>query len=304
MMRLFAFMLISLFVGCVHVPLRKNTLKQAQSLSDLHEQQVLSNIAKSIAEPNSVPYFAIPKAGSTQVTGTGGSTLSLVWNPRTIVSETLGLNASGTLSENWTLEPINNPDKLNLMSCLLKHVSCKTYGECEDCEKRLTTFFKEKYPTCLPQCWFHHGCKSDVPKHCRKVGRHDSTYVWVTPQYYGELNIITLAFLDIATADLTAFQPSKPFKVTQTFKGANGNEIKGEYNVSKDDYDKMIKTMTGVEKTMNATSTSDSNPEATLPIIPFDILTPSTPLEDSSREFKKRTEPFGGLDSLLLLPRQ
>lgn len=169
MMRLFSFMLISLFVGCVHVPLRKNTLKQAQSLSDLHEQQVLSNIAKSIAEPNSVPYFAIPKAGSTQVTGTGGSTLSLVWNPRTIVSETLGLNASGTLSENWTLEPINNPDKLILMSCLLKHVSGKTYGECEDCEKRLTTFFKEKYPICLPQCWFHHGCKSDVPKHCRKV---------------------------------------------------------------------------------------------------------------------------------------
>ena len=302
-MRLFTCVLISLFVGCVHVPLRKNTLRQAQSLSDLHEQQVLSNIAKSIAEPNSVPYFATPKAGSTQVTGTGGSTLSLLWNPRTIVSETFGLNASGTLSENWTLEPINNPDKLNLMSCLLKHVTCKTYDECEDCEKRLSMFFKDKYPACLPRCWFHHGCKSDVPKNCRKVGRHDSTFVWVTPEYYGELNAITLAFLDIATADLSAFQPSKPVKVTQTFKGAGGNEIKGEYNVSKADYDKLLENMTDEASKMNATSSNETHPKETLPNIPFNIIKPSSQFEDSSQQFKKRNESSNGLDSLLLLPR-
>lgn len=65
--------LVLFSVGCAHVPLARNTLKQVQTVADIQEQQVLDNIARAVAEPDSTPFYSVPKAGSTQVSQNGAA---------------------------------------------------------------------------------------------------------------------------------------------------------------------------------------------------------------------------------------
>jgi hypothetical protein len=292
--------LLFIISGCAHVPLRRNTLKQSQTLSDLLEQQVLDNIALSIAAPHSTPYFGLPKGGSTQMTQSGSSTVSLSWNPRTLVSEVLGITGGGALTENWTLEPVTNPDRLDLMSCLLQHVTCRGDGVCQDCDSKLRVFFKDKYPSCLPTCFYGRGRKCDVPKNCAKVGRSENTYVWVTGKHYAELQAITLAMLDIITADLKEFAPPDPkpksIKVTQKIIGMNGTELTGEFQVSREDYNKLIDSL----QKNGDTKTSMTPESMSVPM----LIKPSD-IPESGPVFRQRRESSDGpIQSLLLLPRQ
>ncbi|MFM2001710.1 MAG: hypothetical protein RI963_1136 [Planctomycetota bacterium] len=54
---------VGLFSGCTHRQLRWNTTHQAQTLTDIYEQQVLDNLAMFVRNPNSTPFFAFPNAG-------------------------------------------------------------------------------------------------------------------------------------------------------------------------------------------------------------------------------------------------
>ena len=59
--------------GCTHVQLRKNTVRQARTLADLHQQQVVDNLAMFVYDHNALPYFAVPDSASStlQDAGTG-----------------------------------------------------------------------------------------------------------------------------------------------------------------------------------------------------------------------------------------
>ena len=46
--------------GCTHVQLRKNTVNQADTLSEIYQQQVLDNLAMFVYDYYSLPHFAIP----------------------------------------------------------------------------------------------------------------------------------------------------------------------------------------------------------------------------------------------------
>lgn len=294
---IFLFCLVLTINGCAHAPLRRNTLRQAQTLSNVYEQQVLDNIALAIAAPESTPYFAIPKGGSTQVTQSGTSTVGLTWSPRTLLTETLNINGTGSLTENWSLEPVTNPDRLDLMSCLLLYVTCRDSSHCQGCNEKLAFFFKDKFPECIPTCFFGFGKRSEVPKHCSKVGRYGQTYVWVAPGRYADLQAITLAMLDIVTADLKDFSPpnTKTVKVKQRFIGANGAELEGEFNVTPSEYNDMLE---GVKKLQTNKSADDK-----LDISP-DIISPSMSIEVAPMFRQRRETNDGPSQSLLLLPRQ
>jgi hypothetical protein len=51
--------------------------------------------------------------------------------------------------------------------------------------------------------WVHVGCKKNVPKEACYVGKHNHTYVWVTPEEMTSLTHLTIAVLDIAGSDLS-----------------------------------------------------------------------------------------------------
>jgi hypothetical protein len=63
--------------------------------------------------------------------------------------------------------------------------------------------FRELYHTLQPG-WVGKGRRKDVPKNACYVGHHGNTYVWVTPDHLEQLTNLTIAIVDVATANTAA----------------------------------------------------------------------------------------------------
>jgi hypothetical protein len=236
-------------LGCTHDQLRRNSLGQASSLAELHEQQVLDNIARFVHNPETIPYFALPGNALNEMNDKGSFVNNGLFKRAGFgffPLESNGLNSTleRTAKENWILTPVNDPRKLELMRCAYRnavnaHVRCVDDVEgladdCPDCVARWKKFYGTNKDgsissggrvtiTCANSQvpWFHWGNKHDVPKHerCLLVAEHCGVYVWVCPQGRAELTKLTLMMLDFA---LNPF-PSTPTKNVVIYLDSNYN---------------------------------------------------------------------------------
>lgn len=55
-------------IGCTHMHLHRSTVRQAGTLDDIYQQQVLDNLAKFVYDSNSLPHFAFPNQGGRRST--------------------------------------------------------------------------------------------------------------------------------------------------------------------------------------------------------------------------------------------
>ena len=214
--------------GCLDAQLRKNTVAVGYSSGEIQQQQVLDNLAMFVCDYNAFPSFCYPNQGGSNVTDAdsasaspGFSRIGLTGTSiKAFVFSTLGLNfgASRTCPESFTLTPVNDPRKLELMRCAYQRAvsSCGMGVEstiCPDCKAIFNKFYTGDVngdirehangivtSECLNEqpCWFHAGCRRCVPKHCACVGHYCDTYVWVLPEGRDELTKLTLAILDYA----------------------------------------------------------------------------------------------------------
>jgi hypothetical protein len=234
--------------GCTHVQLQRNTVRQATTVADLHQQQVLDNLAKFVYDPHSLPHFAFADAGSANVADSGRIDLGLNWISSGFDSANLGLGASRDMGESWTLVPINDPRKLELMRCAYQRAiaSCGfavESGHCPHCQARFNSFYTAD-PTvpadnpatpvdesggivtdqCIGHsCWFGFGCKRCVPPrcYCTYIGHYCGVYVWVLPEGRDELTKLTLAILDYAI-----YEPySPPQETVEDIYGPDGKTL-------------------------------------------------------------------------------
>jgi hypothetical protein len=211
--------------GCTHIQLQRNTIRQARTLSDIHQQQVLNNLAMFVYDYNSFPSFAIPNQGGSNVTDTGGGLASFGFSRGSgaFLFDALGLgfDASRQAAESFTLTPVNDPRKLERMRCAYQQAAATcAYGEVSkrgpDCETIMKKFYTGSpdgevrntdgivNSECLKgPCWFGVGCKKCIPKHCpcNYVGEYCGCSVWVLPAGRDELAKLTLAILDYAVND-------------------------------------------------------------------------------------------------------
>lgn len=217
----------ALLVGCTHMQLQRDTLGQFRTVSDLHQQQVLDNLAMFVYDPNSMPYFNVLGTGINEVTDTGSAQNILTFarvaaaNLFMVSQDATTLNLQRVARENWSATPVNDPRRLELMRCAYQKVvslhCCRPEAlgtlsaACPDCELRWKGFYGvgkdnriDSYgrvtSDCLGGAWFGAGGKKDVPKgcHCQKVGSYCGVYVWVLPGGEDELAKLTLAILDFA----------------------------------------------------------------------------------------------------------
>jgi hypothetical protein len=220
--------------GCTHLQLRRSTLKQQRTLADLNCQQVLDNVAQFVANPDSMPFFSYAATGSTQISDAGSATVNLTWDPRTLVSEMLGITGSRTVVEGWGLSAINDPDRLYAMRCVYRMVVGAATSDCDDCVSRLGAFFNNdfsKQAHCLiPMGWFQVGCKADVPRCACYVSHACGRYVWVTPEGLDGLTRLTLTILDIATVS----PYHAPQRTIVTTYGADGKPLTTEITETQD----------------------------------------------------------------------
>ena len=224
--------------GCTSVQLRKNTVSQAVAVHDLQEQQVLDNLAMFVRDPNSLPYFSFANQSGAQVTDQANGSASAGWGrvnlfptspiggsgiiPFPFLLSSIGLNAGAQRSqqEAFTVTPVNDPRKLELMRCAYQMAVANcgrgaVSATCPDCQTRFKVFYTGDpngdirqgtngtvTSECLKSncCWFHVGCKKCLPKHCHciAVGEYCGCYVWVLPEGQDQLTKLTLAILDYA----------------------------------------------------------------------------------------------------------
>jgi hypothetical protein len=234
------FIILASLSGCAHVQLRHNAVNQAAAVGEFEQQEVMDNLAMFVNNINSFPHFSFPNQTATSVTDQDSAGMTPAWSrPVTsgasVVSGafktppkfadflfgTLGLNfnAQRQSQEGFTITPINDPHKLELMRCAYQQAvascGCGTMSKnCPDCQAKFNSFYTGDpegkiseqggggiTSECLKgKCWFHVGCKGDVPKHCDClwVGHYCGTYVWVDAAGRDELTKLTLAILDYA----------------------------------------------------------------------------------------------------------
>jgi hypothetical protein len=205
--------------GCTAMALKHESDKVSISVGDLYQQEVLDNLARFVDNYNAFPSFAYANQGAAIITdaGSAGASPTLA----TISSVLLNFSASRNIMDSYTLTPVNDPRKLELMRCAFQRaVSSCGYGaaaesqHCPDCEASFNTFYTGDAKTkvadqlngqvtseCLkaPCRWFCAGPKKCVPKGCCiPVGHYCGTYVWVPPEGREYLSSLTIAIMDYA----------------------------------------------------------------------------------------------------------
>lgn len=233
-----ALIAISTASGCTHTHLRWNTTHQARTLTDIYEQQVLDNLAMFVHDPGALPSFAYPDAGASDVIDKGSLGNDAKWGRATsafqhfLLLENLGkFTASRDMKEAWTLKPIYDVRRLELMRCAYQQALasaglCTFPDGCPNCDRLQRAFYRgdpeatyddnpaldnlatwtAKTGRTTPACfaskpWIHHGCLKDVPKNCcSKVGRHCGVYVWIDDCAKNELSKLVLVILDYAVS--------------------------------------------------------------------------------------------------------
>jgi hypothetical protein len=144
--------------GCTSVALKRATLAQAESSTDLRYKEVIENLAMSAAEPDILPSYSSIYAGSTDVNDVIRATSASVWVRAALKhpgwfatffsTQTADFVGSRAVKSNWTLDPTIVPEKLRAMRAASRWV---TLGR-EEVGPDLRYLFAYKPPTY--QTWF------------------------------------------------------------------------------------------------------------------------------------------------------
>ena len=197
--------------GCTHDQLRRSTSNTEQTMADLRYQGILNNLAMMAHNPAALPNPVAVSSGVVQISDNGNAAGNVTWNPFGnfgITQYFLGIGGSRTVSEQWALTPLHNPEKLRLMRCAFQILLDSPMAQCSDpacgpdCVKRLHDFLgDEEWPCAIPKGWFSVGGKHDVPKDACFVAHYCDTYVWVMPDGIDGLSRFTITILRIALTE-------------------------------------------------------------------------------------------------------
>jgi hypothetical protein len=285
-------LVVCLASGCAHHRLAGNSVRHAETISEVQEQQVLDNLALFCSDPNALPHFATPSGGATGVSENKTASSTLGFNATTLTSVTPSLNGTLGLTENWTMSPVNNPQKLDLIRCVMLYVTgridCQD-AACTDCVTKLTRFFGADWQACdlPPPGFFGYSNRPMRADECSiKSGEHCGCYVYVEKHQFQCLTKLTLAILNIATLndEVVAARLSgreSQVEVRESFVASvNGKlrVIEGEYSIDASEYKKLQGFGVGIlGQTIGLTDSASGDPKVT-PALPNDVF-------DSTREF-------------------
>ena len=183
-------------------------------MADLNYQQVLYNVARFVCNSATLPSVAVVNSGSVLVSDQGSFGGAGTYSPTITALQQIGgfpilnlflnPNVSHNVTENWTMAPVTDIDKVRRLRCafqlLVSGVEC---SECDDCLKTLEDFIPtepEKLGCAIPMGWFCVGGKSDVTKEACFVGHYCETYVWVMPDGVDGMSRFTMTVMQLSTS--------------------------------------------------------------------------------------------------------
>lgn len=215
--------------GCMHNHLRFNAVHQGNSLNEIFERQVLNNLAVFTVKPASLPSFAIPDSGSTNVQDKGTLTGSHL-DVHTFIAEYFAPAIERQSYGQWNLTPIYDSRRLVLMQCAYQQAVGYAGENCRNCcelDRQFRGGDANNYK-CDAYCpiqsdWLGTSCSWwDVPRcECSMYGYYCGTYVWVQPGCEHHFSNLVLRILEYAVADFHV--EDQPTKLVRYFIDKNGN---------------------------------------------------------------------------------
>jgi hypothetical protein len=196
--------------GCNAHQLRFTTMRLSETVPDLQERQVIDNLARIAANPGAVPYYSVINGGTVNINDSAsGGLLELNLQHRVFPFASLFANATRSITGNWTLNPMTNPDRLRAMRAAYQIALGAEFIDPVD-EKKLDAIQKDQKDLQIPYGCVGVGTKHDVPRGACMVSHCGKTYVWVVPGRSKDFADFALFMLNIATwiPPVTKAQPA------------------------------------------------------------------------------------------------
>jgi hypothetical protein len=204
--------------GCTTLALKRHTLSQQASPTDIRYQEVLDNLAMVAHDPAALPAYSSIFAGTAQITDTAQLVSATTFGPGA-AAQVVNPQYSRAVLGNWTLDPINAPEKLEAIRCACRWVIYGREFACHDCVGLLDSPEQAPYPgrhfgladrmARLPEGWLHIGRLVEVPVNACYKAHSGDTWVWVMPADMEALADFNLVLQDIARVDINS--PSLQF---------------------------------------------------------------------------------------------
>ena len=253
--------------GCTSMSLERHTVSQSQSVSDFRYRAALHTLAMVVADPATLPTYALLSNGITSVANTGVVNPVSLWKgaPEVFNSEALGITGTHAPQISWTVSPVADYTQLEAMRCACLWVLLGPEKAGPDCLHILADPEADTSPgshfgvsdrlTRLPKGWLHVGRLCDVPVGACYKDHCGETWVWVTPDGTEGLANFTLVLQDIATLNVAPSDGSLPANRTPpllvTFWTAQGtlpkvSDVRVTVTLNKD---KAVFKLAGAQKT-------------------------------------------------------
>ncbi len=197
--------------GCATTQVAFTATRQMGTQPDIYTDQTLENLARVADDATALPYFALLQNGVPTTNNTSTLTIGSMSFPTQTVVKQLHNQRSGTIGPiggswvvgaNWTISPVNDPDRLTAMRYLYNWTLGRPPENLDKANMLLKQYLGKDFSldtVHIPQDWFQHGGWHDVPKAaCRKF-HHHGTYYWIVPGMVEQLTQLTIKMLDIAT---------------------------------------------------------------------------------------------------------
>jgi hypothetical protein len=199
--------------GCTSLALQRQSNSQAATATDLRYQEVLDNLAMIAEDPYALPAYSSIFAGTAEITDTASITSTTTLGP-TMPAQSIASPFTRVVLGNWTLDPINAPEKLEAIRCACRWVIYGRESACNDCVGLLETPENAPCPgrhfgvadrlERLPRGWLCVGHLHDVPIKCCYKAHCGDKWVWVMPDNVQSLADFNLILQDIARVDINS----------------------------------------------------------------------------------------------------
>jgi hypothetical protein len=118
-MMLFVFVLTQ--AGCTAHSLRRHTITQAGTWTDIPYRQVMENLAIVANNPDALPCYSVIDAGTTTINDTFGINGLVNILPKGAGNGTFDPNAKRSIGGNWVLTQVTGPEKLRALHLAFKY---------------------------------------------------------------------------------------------------------------------------------------------------------------------------------------
>jgi hypothetical protein len=211
----FLIIMIATTPGCTMLSLERHTLHQSTSAGDIRYQELMGNLAMVARDRSALPAYSTIFYGTISVGDSGQIGSTTTWQhvigagaQNGFSSEALNPQLSRTVLQNWSLDPILGPERIEAIRALLRW---SIYGRETLTANELSLLASpDQNPSPgrhfgvlqqleqLPPHWVHCGRFADKP-HCTAYEAHSGdTWVWVLPEDSEALSHLLLAVQNIA----------------------------------------------------------------------------------------------------------